>query len=166
MPVKSVTVEPKYLATSGYDVSILKLSKASTKTPVKVAGASETGLWTVGSNETIVGWGVTSEGGDAPDTLQEAVVPRVADAGCASTYSDFDATTMLCAGYAAGGVDTCQGDSGGPMFGGSGAALRVVGATSYGEGCARPNTPGVYARVGDTALREWIRSVVPNGVSS
>ena len=43
-------------------------------------------------------------------------------------------------------------------------ALKVVGATSFGEGCARPGKPGVYARVADTPLREWIRSQAPAGV--
>jgi secreted trypsin-like serine protease len=53
------------------------------------------------------------------------------------------------------------------MFGHTSAgALRVVGATSFGEGCAEPGKPGVYARVGDTALREWIRSQAPAGVGS
>src|SRR4051794_2441910 len=36
--VKKVTMEPKYLATNGYDVSLLTLSKPATKTPTKVAG--------------------------------------------------------------------------------------------------------------------------------
>ena len=61
--------------------------------------------------------------------------------------------------------DTCQGDSGGPLFGRPRrATLKVVGATSFGEGCARPGKPGVYARVADTPLREWIRSQAPAGV--
>jgi secreted trypsin-like serine protease len=166
VPVKSVTVNPNYLVNSGYDITILKLSRNALETPVKVSGASETGAWAAGTPETIVGWGVTSEGGSAPSTLQEATVPVVTDASCATAYSDFSAATMICAGYPQGGVDTCQGDSGGPMFGrNSAGVLRVVGATSFGEGCARPNKPGVYARVGDTTLREWIRSKVPGGVA-
>ena len=99
------------------------------------------------------------------DTLQKAQVPITTDAYCADAYDSFEADTQICAGYPEGGVDTCQGDSGGPMFGRNAAgALRVVGATSYGEGCARPGKPGVYARVGDDTLREWIRSQAPNGV--
>src|SRR3954454_1837044 len=52
--VKKVTMEPKYLATNGYDVSLLTLSKPATKTPTKVAGAGDTGAWSPGTLETIV----------------------------------------------------------------------------------------------------------------
>jgi secreted trypsin-like serine protease len=163
--VAQAIIPPDYLATQGWDVTLLKLSGPANQTPTKVAGASETRSWAPGTTETIVGWGATSEGGDTPDTLQEAQVPITTDAYCAGAYSDFDPETMVCAGFPQGGVDTCQGDSGGPMYGQVAGALRVVGATSFGEGCARPNKPGVYARVGDTALREWIRSVAPDAVA-
>src|SRR3954464_15097109 len=162
VPVSPASGEPSYLATSGYDITLLKLSRNSTKTPTKVSGTSETGLWAPGTSEKIVGWGATSEGGSTPSHLQEASVPITTDAYCSGAYSDFDARTMICAGFPQGGTDTCQGDSGGPMFG---AGNKVVGSTSFGEGCARPNKPGVYARVGDTALREWIRSQAPAGVN-
>jgi len=160
-----VIVNPNYLASAGYDIALLELSAASTKTPARVVGAAGAGLWAPGTMETIVGFGTTEEGGDVADTLQEAQVPITTDAYCAGAYDDFDASTMVCAGFPEGGVDTCQGDSGGPMFGRDAAgALKVVGATSFGEGCARPGKPGVYARVGDTILREWIRSQAPDGV--
>jgi secreted trypsin-like serine protease len=160
-----VIVNPDYLANVGYDIALLELSTPSTKTPARVVGAGGAGLWAPATMESIVGFGTTEEGGDVADTLQEAQVPITTDAYCGSAYSDFDASTMVCAGFPEGGVDTCQGDSGGPMFGRDAAgALKVVGATSWGEGCARPGKPGVYARVGDTVLREWIRSQAPDGV--
>jgi secreted trypsin-like serine protease len=74
---------------------------------------------------------------------------------------------MVCAGFPQGGVDTCQGDSGGPMFGKTSAgALRIVGTTSFGDGCARPGKPGVYARVADDTLRPWIAQTTGSGVST
>jgi trypsin len=165
VPVSRVIVEPDYLATPGHDITLLQLASDSTKAPTKVAGANEGSLWAAGTMETIAGWGTTSEGGDTPDTLQEAQVPITSDAMCAAAYSDFDPATMVCAGYPQGGTDTCQGDSGGPLFGRTAAGdLKVVGATSFGEGCARAGKPGVYARVADTPLREWIRAQAPAGV--
>jgi secreted trypsin-like serine protease len=165
VPVSKVTIPPQYLLSDGSDISLLTLSKASTKAPVKVAGTADRSIWSAGTLETIVGWGVTSEGGSTPAVLQKAQVPITTDAYCAGAYSNFDPQTMVCAGFPEGGVDTCQGDSGGPMFGTSVAGgLRVVGSTSFGEGCARPGKPGVYARVADTALREWIRTQAPAGV--
>ena len=163
--VSQAIVEPNYLLNSGYDITLLKLSANSSKTPTKVAGAAETASWASGTLEKIVGWGTTSEGGDLPTHLQEAQVPITTDSYCGNAYSDFDAATMICAGYPQGGTDTCQGDSGGPMFGTVSGVLRVVGATSFGQGCAEAGFPGVYARVGDATLREWIRSQAPAGVA-
>lgn len=132
-----------------------------------VAGTGERNLWLAGTMELIVGWGATSEGGSGPDVLQEAEVPITTDAYCDEAYGGIDEATMVCAGFPQGGVDTCQGDSGGPMFGRTaGGALRVVGATSFGEGCARPGKPGVYARVADDTLRPWIASTAQGGVST
>ncbi|HEU4658099.1 MAG TPA: serine protease [Capillimicrobium sp.] len=166
VPVRRALIPPEHLATSGHDITLLELSRPSIQAPAPVAGPSETALWAPGTLETIVGFGVTEEGGDAPDVLQEAEVPIVADPDCEAAYPDEFDETMICAGYPEGGVDTCQGDSGGPMFGRTATgALRVVGATSFGEGCARPGRYGVYARVADDPLRSWIAAQAPAGVA-
>ena len=165
--VSRVVMHPNYLLTSGYDISLLQLSQSSSMAPTQVAGPGERSIWTAGTLETIVGWGATSEGGDLPARLQAGRVPITTDRYCAGAYSDFDARTMVCAGFPQGGVDTCQGDSGGPMFGKTSAGvLRVVGTTSFGEGCARPDRPGVYGRVADDTLRPWIAQNTGTGVST
>jgi hypothetical protein len=112
----------------------------------------------------ISGWGSTASGGDTVDTLRAASVPIVSDSTCGSGSiygSEFDAATMVCAGYLAGGVDTCQGDSGGPLESPlQGGGYRLVGIPSWGFGCAEPNAPGVYTRIGSDPLRSTIASKV------
>eukprot|EP00966_Prymnesium_polylepis_P258587 5972656-Prymnesium_polylepis.1 len=97
---------------------------------------------------TIAGWGDTvaqpvsgSVGAVASSVLLEAQVPVVPQSQCAG----YTTSNMICAGYAAGGVDTCQGDSGGPAFVSSGGSATLVGVVSFGYGCAQPGYPGVYA---------------------
>ena len=152
----------------GFDISLLRLTSPAPQTPVRIAGRGEESLWSVGKLETITGFGVTAEDGDAPEVLQEASVPIVSDADCAKAYPGlFEPVTFICAGYPEGKIDACQGDSGGPMFAtAADGSLRIVGTTSTGDGCARPGKFGVYARVADTALREWIRSIVPSAVAA
>merc|ERR1719471_2163790 len=60
---------------------------------------------------------------------------------------------MYCAGELnVGGKDACQGDSGGPVT----LNGNVVGAVSWGQGCALPKYPGVYT---DVAMYvDWINS--------
>ncbi len=73
----------------------------------------------------------------------------IIDRGQCSQFYNGITPRMVCAGFLAGGVDSCQGDSGGPLVvqRTSGAPWEVIGATSFGRGCAQPNAPGVYADV-------------------
>ncbi|XP_041966441.1 enteropeptidase [Alosa sapidissima] len=103
----------------------------------------------------IAGWGRLEEGGTVADVLQQAVVPLVGWAQCQELLPEYNLTAqMVCAGFLEGGVDTCQGDSGGPLMCEEDGRWVLVGATSFGVGCARPNRPSVYTRVSE--FIDWV----------
>jgi secreted trypsin-like serine protease len=168
---KRVIRHPKYGSINGsdHDVMLVELGAAAPGAPIRIAGPGEEPLWPAGALATILGWGATAEGGSGSDALKEAQVPLISDADCARDYQgkgDIDPATMLCAGYPEGGTDTCQGDSGGPLIvPASGGGWRQVGVTSWGEGCARPGLPGVYAEAAGTELRGWIAGIVPEAIA-
>ncbi|XP_026316049.1 vitellin-degrading protease-like [Hyposmocoma kahamanoa] len=105
-----------------------------------------------GEHTIITGWGNTREGGGIPQILQKVLVPKISEEVCRDAYEPSYSITpnMLCAGEVSGGKDACQGDSGGPLVYNN----KLAGVVSWGLGCARPEYPGVYAKV--SALRDWI----------
>lgn len=102
--------------------------------------------------------------------LQEGYVPPVAIETCRAQIAEMirandlgadyggvtiDDATQICAGT--GGTDACQGDSGGPLMLRSEAGGSVqVGIVSWGLGCARAQSPGIYTR--SSAYAGWISS--------
>jgi secreted trypsin-like serine protease len=164
--VVQVIPHPGYQPGSGHDndIGLLKLaSPAQLNDRVKLvpllASPIHDSMVEPGKLATVSGWGATSEGGSSPTVLMKVSVPVVSNRSCNSVYGDIT-DNMLCAGYREGGKDSCQGDSGGPLVvpNGSGGWLQA-GVVSFGRGCARPDVPGVYARVSRYLTRCW-RQVV------
>lgn len=145
-----------------WDVALLELAAgaAAPAEAIKIAGGDERATWAPGRAAFATGWGATSEGGPSSDTLRSVQISILADETCGSpgVYgSSFDPETMVCAGELAGGRDACQGDSGGPLVVPlNGGGMRLVGDTSFGEGCARPGRPGVYGRIADDPMRSAV----------
>jgi len=133
---------------NGKDWALIRLASPVTDLatlPIATSTAYDSGTFTV------AGWGAATEGGGQQRYLLKATVPFVSDTTCnsRSMYNGrVIASDEICAGYTAGGTDTCQGDSGGPMFRLDGSSNWIqVGIVSWGDGCARPNKPGVYSQV-------------------
>ncbi|MEH6694989.1 MAG: serine protease [Hyphomonas sp.] len=103
--------------------------------------------------------------------LQEGYVPFVETEACrqqidslvdryglSEIYTDIAISpdSQICAG--AGTTDSCQGDSGGPLVYRDYDGPPVqVGIVSWGLGCGRPESPGIYTRV--AAYADWISGV-------
>ena len=88
-------------------------------------------------------------------------VPLVHKSTCQDAYPEYTiGKTMLCAGYAGGGIDTCQGDSGGPLVCKNTQEDRwyLTGVTSWGIGCGLRGRFGVYANVQE--LRNFITATI------
>ncbi|XP_043503363.1 trypsin-4-like [Polistes fuscatus] len=142
--------------TNNYDIAILKIhppfkydsSTQPLKIPFNKSTPSDLGF--------VAGWGyflnfdpVLSE------QLQYVLLPKVSKNKCKEDYSgSFEITeTQVCYGLNEGGHDACRGDSGGPMVNLDNVLIAV---TSWGDGCAHPNQPGVYTDA--ILLRDWIKN--------
>ena len=172
-----------------FDVAVLQLDRpvpTGLTAPLPFVGAGDTRFDGAGQPVDVAGWGTTSSGGVASSILLAADVDIVSDAECTAAYGDqFDQPSMICAGFP--GRDSCQGDSGGPLFTNLQVGTRIekikgkkrkgkkrkvkkvevpvfaqtqVGIVSFGQGCADPRFPGVYARVSDPAINDFITGVI------
>lgn len=146
--VGDVWVHPGFRdVTEGYDVAVLTLAEPAGQQPLPMAESGDTAPYRPGVPARVYGWGRTTETGSSSDVLRSAEVPISSDADCRAAYPDYEPGTRVCAGAPEGGRDACAGDSGGPLV----ADGRLIGVVSYGTGCGRPGTPGVYTRIAAVA---------------
>lgn len=139
-----IWIHKQYIsADEGEDVAVLTLKDPLPYTPLPLAEQTDRELYQPGTQLRALGWGRTSENGRTSRYLMQATLPVLPDAFCADAYPQFVRADMFCAGFEGGKIDTCQGDSGGPIV----ANGKLVGVTSWGEGCARRGKPGVYVRI-------------------
>jgi secreted trypsin-like serine protease len=145
----STSVVKQYQIAEGYstpsrgkDVALLTLVQPMPYGVLPVA--STNAVYEPRNVGVVYGWGRQAENDtNKSPLLHKASIPIMPDAQCSAAYARYDATAMFCAGYPEGGVDACIDDSGGPFVVGG----RLAGIVSWGIGCARPDTPGVYTRV-------------------
>ncbi|KAM6314495.1 acrosin-like [Podargus strigoides] len=150
--VKRLIAHEQYSSvTDKNDIALLELNQPVQCSPyIQLACVPDASLRVSELTDCYVsGWGSTAARAGGPTgVLQEAKVRLIDVRLCNSSrwYAGAIHTHNLCAGYPQGGIDTCQGDSGGPLVCKDKGAdyFWLVGVTSWGKGCARPNRPGVY----------------------
>ena len=160
--VAEVHIHPRHASSRKADVALLRLAEpVEGITPILLVRGEGTGYEQEGRLLTVAGWGALREGGSGPARMQEVEVPFIGIAECQRQYAGrFTVHPQLemCASRA--GKDACQGDSGGPLF--VAAADRgwvQLGVVSWGAGCARAGSPGVYARLAAAEIDDFIHRV-------
>jgi secreted trypsin-like serine protease len=149
--VRDTRVNPAYdSARNAGDFAVLTLAEPLPQSSViGMAGAGDP-AYRAGTAATVYGWGDITGVGSYAHSLRAARVHVLSDSRCEEAYpgsadGTYLAASMLCAGEEQGGRDACQGDSGGPLVAGG----KLIGLVSWGSGCGRAGSPGVYTRVSD-----------------
>lgn len=148
---------PGYVSSEyGKDVMLLRLNapldlSGPNAKAIALATESDAAGFAAGAVATVSGWGSLSYEGSSPNQLKRVDLNISTAAAVRASYGTLSSDQI---GAARAGKDSCQGDSGGPMTVRIGGVAKLVGVVSWGEGCASPNTPGLYARVASFA--GWI----------
>ncbi|TWV57032.1 serine protease [Streptomyces misionensis] len=147
--VREVRVNPGFdSATNSGDFAVVTLTEPLPQGAVIGMAGPGDAAYAPGTKALVSGWGDLTGGGAYAHRLHAANVHVLDDDRCGRAYPGgsegvYRAESMLCAGETAGGPDACQGDSGGPLV----ADGRLIGLVSWGSGCGRPGSPGVYTRI-------------------
>ncbi|HEX6458311.1 MAG TPA: serine protease [Thermoleophilaceae bacterium] len=183
--VSALSFDPRYdPSTNVHDVAVLTLSSpltlGSTVAPINILDKTTfNGLFSSATTLTVSGWGnMTAEPPDGSatptfsNTLQAVNVPLVADDTCVSDYAaqsvTVDPALLFCAGDGADPAtipDSCQGDSGGPIVYDTDPSptttYELAGLVDSGIGCAQHTFPGIYTRIAEDNVKDFVASDPP-----
>lgn len=171
--IKHKDYQENRAAAFGNDIALVKIKSDWSGNTVPLG--LDLDISKLGSNIRVAGYGVVSENRylqhrdnagqvfwAGSDLLLDVTVPLVDIKTCSRRYPKSTVGEgQVCGGYRDGGQDSCQGDSGGPLVGydKNGCPFQI-GIVSWGDGCARANSYGVYTKVAH--YKEWILKHVPD----
>jgi len=153
--VERIVIHPLYdNSTLDNDLALIKLKSASQVQPIQLVAPY--------SNQDIpnkpaiaLGWGAVHPSKALfPLDLRQADLPLISNSACSASMNEPISDNLLCAGDGLGLRDTCSGDSGGPLivFDTESHSWRQAGITSWGFGCAKVESYGVYTRLKNYAV--------------
>nr|XP_018912780.1 PREDICTED: venom protease-like isoform X1 [Bemisia tabaci] len=165
VPVAKITAHPLFKPESiseGYDIAVLTLKrKVQFSELVRPVCLPHKNIFFTnkdfeGYQPFVAGWGKLDEEGDTAKILMQVQLPLLSTEDCLGLLEENSNAIMhpdsVCA--LAEGKDACSGDSGGPLMLPIEDRYYLYGVVSYGDGCAKPDSPGVYNKV-HTHLK-WI----------
>ncbi|XP_076069231.1 transmembrane protease serine 11C-like [Oratosquilla oratoria] len=158
VPISNVIIHESYNDVNlDNDIALIRLDQDITfsakKIPICLGKAEDL---VPGRQVVISGWGDRVEDDTAsyskPFTTELNLSSTADCTSATNTYTTWT-DNMICA-YAPN-KDTCQGDSGGPLVIQKSTGFWLqIGIVSFGQGCARPNLPGVYTNL--PKYESWI----------
>ncbi|XP_050688445.1 tryptase-like [Eriocheir sinensis] len=162
LTVDTVITHPDFKDVAmGDDIALVKLSEKidfNSNRHLQPICLGEEGDTPLADKAVATGWGrLVPKGGSVyPNKLQEVSLGLIPANKCKGVSLPKNKSKVVCAMTPY--KDTCQGDSGGPLVAQiDDGRWTQVGITSYGYGCARPDTPGVYVRVAH--YLPWIEEI-------
>ena len=81
------------------DRDAVRLADALSYGTLPLATPADRDLYVAGTSATVLGWGDTSDQGDASQYLMQASVPLVSDAECGQAYQDFHRSAMVSSAF-------------------------------------------------------------------
>ncbi|XP_067883111.1 complement C1r-A subcomponent-like [Heterodontus francisci] len=179
LPIEQVFLHEAYSGESPQyynDIALIKLAQpvrlCQGVAPICLPTAGDAALYKATLLGYVAGWGVT-QANTLLNELQYVGLPVAEQATCSRAMRRAQAGAkqphlqltggMFCAGSGLGSKDACQGDSGGAF------SVHPVGEdvwyatgiVSWGLGCGKRGTYGVYTRVSE--YRDWIDQVMATG---
>ena len=138
-----------------YDIALIKVAEEiefQTASNIKLP-AQDISISTIDKTNCLVtGFGLTKPGKPIEPHLAGAFVPIWETEKCQAALSKFIINeNHICAGYQGSSSNSCKMFSGGLLQ----CNQKLIGISSWGLGCSRPDTPNVYTYV--SAVRNWIK---------
>jgi len=159
LDVVRILVHPNFSSSAFVenDVALLELHGEFMYPRIEPLARDGENLAAPGTEATVIGWGLTSPGGQGSEVLKKLAADIITNDECQTLLGNNILAVTICAGMQGSSNSVCNGDSGGPLMVPFRGRWLQVGIVSFGANiCYQPTA---FARV--SALVGYVTANVP-----